>query len=84
MCQNEKIISCEVAYLPLGGKTADHIDEILDMISHSGLDFEVGTYRTIIKGGFDAVMALIKALYQKADAFGDFVIDVRLSNVCGY
>ena len=84
MCQNDKTISCEISYLPLEGRTNDRVDEMLSLITGSGLDYEIGHYRTILRGDMDAVMTLIQSLYKKADAFGRFVIDVRFSNACGY
>lgn len=84
MRKDEKTVSCEVSYLPLGGKTTEQIEEILSIITNSGIDYEIGYYRTILRGGMDDVMSLIKDLYDKADSFGDFVIDVRFSNTCGH
>lgn len=84
MCKTDQRISCEVSYLPLNGKTTEHIDEILNLITNSGIDYEIGYYRTILRGNMTAIMALIKNLYIKADTFGDFVLDVRFSNTCGY
>jgi len=84
MRKDEKAVSCEVSYLPLGGSTTEHIDEILQIITASGLDFEIGSYRTILRGSMSDITALIKKLYEKADGFGGFVLDVRFSNTCGY
>lgn len=84
MCKTDQRISCEVSYLPLNGKTTEHIDEILNLITYSGIDYEIGYYRTILRGDMTAIMTLIKNLYLKADTYGDFVLDVRFSNTCGY
>ena len=84
MCQDEKVISCEVSYLPLDGKTNGHIEEILSLITNSGLDYEIGYYRTILRGDMDDILSLIRVLYNKADGVGGFVLDVRFSNTCGH
>jgi uncharacterized protein YqgV (UPF0045/DUF77 family) len=97
MCQDDKAaaamrcgsvgspeIRCEISYLPLDGRTHAHIDEALGLIAASGLDYEIGAYRTMLRGSMDNIMALLKSLYTAADAHGRFVIDVRLSNTCGY
>ena len=83
MCKNEKVISCEISYLPLEGHTNDQVDAILVVIESSGLDYEIGSYRTVVRGSRAEVMALINALYEKGDSLGNFVMDVRLSNACG-
>lgn len=84
MRKDEKTVSCEVSYLPLSGKTTEQIEDILSVITNSGVDYEIGYYRTILRGSMDKVMSLITELYNKADSFGDFVIDVRFSNTCGH
>lgn len=83
MCKDEKIVVCEVSYLPLDGDTNVHIEDILDLITKSNVDYEIGSYRTILKGNINTIMELTKSMYQKADSLGSFVIDVRFSNTCG-
>ncbi len=83
MCQNAKAISCEISYLPLEGQTNDQVNTILKIIEESGLDYEIGNYRTVVRGSRSKVIALIDALYQKGDKLGQFVMDVRFSNACG-
>lgn len=84
MCKTHQRISCEVSYLPLNSKTTEHIDKILNLITNSGIEYEIGYYRTILRGDMTEILNLIKNLYVKADSFGDFVLDVRFSNTCGY
>lgn len=83
MCKDEKVISCEVSYLPLDSNTNSHIDTILDVIKQSGINYKIGSFRTILTGNIDDIMKLIKDIYNKAEEYGGFVIDIRMSNVCG-
>lgn len=83
MCKDEKVISCEISYLPLDSNTNSNVEAILDVIKQSGINYKIGSFRTILTGDFDDIMKLIKYIYNKAEIFGGFVIDVRMSNVCG-
>jgi uncharacterized protein YqgV (UPF0045/DUF77 family) len=83
MCQDEKVISCEVSYLPLGGDTNSNVESILDVIKSSDISYEIGSFRTILTGDMDAIMELIKKIYSAGEKHGGFVIDIRMSNVCG-
>jgi uncharacterized protein YqgV (UPF0045/DUF77 family) len=83
MCENEKVISCEVSYLPLDSNTNNNVDAILDVIKSSGVDYDIGSFRTILTGDMNDIMKLIKNIYHKAEQYGGFVIDIRMSNVCG-
>ena len=83
MCENEKILSCEISYLPLDNNTNEYIDQILDLIKNSGIEHTIGPFRTKLTGSIDPIMNLVKHLYIKADSLSNFVIDIRFSNICG-
>jgi len=56
---------------------------VLEIISASGLEYQVGAFSTSLTGDEGRVFALIREIYRAMEESCGFVLDVRLSNVCG-
>ena len=84
MCAVDKMISCEVAFTPLG--RSDYItcvDRVLGVIKASGLPCSVGDFSTAVKGEKEAVFGLVRGIYDEMEDECGIILDVKISNVCG-
>ena len=84
MCDMEKIIACQISYLPLRtDRVGEEVEKILSVIRNSGLECSIGVFATEIKGSKTQVFSLIQDIFEVAETEGQFVLDVKLSNICG-
>jgi len=84
MCAVEKIASCQISFAPLGN--IDYLIEIrkvLDIITNSGLENNIGILSTSIRGEKSRVLRLIMDIYEAMDDVCNFTMDVKISNLCG-
>ena len=80
----EKVVSCELAFLPIGeGDYGAAVDEVLSMVKNSGLEYSVGPMSTFLRGGRSDVWRLLSEVDAVMADRCKFVIDIRFSNVCG-
>lgn len=80
----EKVVSCEVAFLPIGeGNCAGEVDEVLGMIRKSGLEHSIGPMSTFLRGDREALWNLLSGIDSAMADRCRFVMDIRFSNVCG-
>ena len=78
------MISCSISFLPLGTELInEQVNHVLDIISQSGLQFEIGGMSTTLVGKVEEVSVLISEILNYADKETTFVLDVRYSNQCG-
>ena len=70
---------------PLGSETfLDEIEEALEIIRQSGLEYEIGSMSTIVKGPGSEVLALLERIAVTMDERGcRFSMPATLSNLCG-
>ena len=75
----------EEHWLPLGSETfLDEIEEALEIIRQSGLEYEIGSMSTIVKGPGSEVLALLERIAVTMDERGcRFSMPATLSNLCG-
>ena len=84
MCSVEKIIACQISYLPLRtDRIGEEVGKILSVIRNSGFECSIGVFATEIKGPKKQVFSLIQDIFEVAETEGQFVLDVKLSNICG-
>jgi uncharacterized protein YqgV (UPF0045/DUF77 family) len=53
------------------------------MLRNSGLEFKVSSFATEIKGSKAGVFSLIEDIFEIAESEGQFVLELKLSNICG-
>ena len=84
MCSVEKTMTCELSFLPIQAEDySAQVKKVLVMIKNSGLEHIVGDMSTTVKGDPQAVWSLVEAIYDFMYAQCRFVLDIRVSNVCG-
>ena len=84
MCGMEKIIACQISYVPvITDRIDEKVDKILTLIENSGLEWSKCLFATEIRGPKERVFSLIQEIYEEAEAEGQFILEVKLSNVCG-
>lgn len=87
MCGLEKgnIVSCEITYFPIDSNNyLDDINEVLDLIKDSGLDYDIGILSTTIKGEAKKVFNLISHIHEKMSSEDcNYTMNIMLSNICG-
>ena len=81
----EHWLSCQLTFCPLGSETfLDEIEEALEIIRQSGLEYEIGSMSTIVKGPGSEVLALLERIAVTMDERGcRFSMPATLSNLCG-
>ena len=80
----DKKIGCQMSYLPLGTENIEEkVEKILHMLRNSGLEFKVSSFATEIKGSKAEVFSLIEDIFEIAETEGQFVLELKLSNICG-
>jgi len=84
MCPLGKITACEISFVPVktSGGTG-HVTEVVELIKQSGLECRVGPMSTYVRGDRDKVFKLLEKIYTHMEGKCDFVISVRISNICG-
>ena len=84
MCGIEQIIACQISYLPLRtDRIGEEVKKILSVIQNSELECSIGVFATEIRGSKIQVFSLIRDIFDAAETEGQFVLDVKLSNICG-
>ncbi len=80
----EKTTTCQMSFLPIASKDyKEDIKRVLSLIEKSGLDYRTGEVSTTVKGNRDLIWVLIKDIYDEMDPGCRFVIDLKISNICG-
>jgi uncharacterized protein YqgV (UPF0045/DUF77 family) len=80
----DRKIACQISYLPLGTENIEEkVEKILHIIRNSGLEFKVNSFATEIKGSKAEVFSLIEDIFETAETESQFVLDLKLSNICG-
>ena len=84
MCSMEKIASCQLAFTPIVSDDyiAD-VNRVLEIISNSGLENEVGVLSTFVRGEKNRVLKLIADIYEEMDGVTNFSMDIKISNIFG-
>jgi|LGVF01.1.fsa_nt_gb uncharacterized protein YqgV (UPF0045/DUF77 family) len=84
MSQMDQVISVQISFLPLDDQQINlSVNNVLEIIEKSGLRYRVGLLSTEITGNKDSVMRLINEIVDYSVEHAKFVIDVKISNVCG-
>ena len=84
MPDTDKKIGCQMSYLPLGTENIEEkVEKILHMLRDSGLEFKISSFATEIKGSKAEVFSLIEDIFETAETESQFVLDLKLSNICG-
>jgi len=80
----EKIASCQLAFTPIvSDDYMGDVNRVLEIISNSGLENEVGVLSTFVRGEKNRVLKLIADIYEEMDGITNFSIDIKISNICG-
>jgi len=84
MCGMEKIVACQISYVPvITDRINEKVEKILALIRESGLEYSTGIFATELRGPKKGVFSLVEDIFEAAEAEGQFVLEVKLSNVCG-
>ncbi|MGB9770379.1 MAG: YkoF family thiamine/hydroxymethylpyrimidine-binding protein [Candidatus Kapaibacteriota bacterium] len=80
----EKIISGEVSFIPI--ETANYLDDVenvIEIIKRSGLDYEINSFSTIIRGNKSKIFETLQQIFETMETRTKFVLVVKISNTCG-
>lgn len=76
--------TCQISFLPLASKDyKEDIKRVLSLIENSGLYSLTGEVSTTVKGNRDLIWVLIKDIYEEMHPGCRFVIDLKISIICG-
>ncbi|MGI9861884.1 YkoF family thiamine/hydroxymethylpyrimidine-binding protein [Moorella naiadis] len=78
------MIACQLSLYPLGTAAySSVIKEAVAVLAETGVEVEVNSMSTIIRGEEEAVWRAVRKLFQVAAARGEVVLNVTVSNRCG-
>jgi len=84
MCPVEEILSCQIAFLPIGTpEYLETIKRVLEIIKESPIHCEFGTMSTTVKGEERRIWELLSRICNEMGPQCKFVMDLKVSNVCG-
>lgn len=85
MCPMEKIATCQIAFAPIDSRNGynNDIKKVIEIIKSSQLEIAVGLLATTVKGNKNQIFELIKNIYNGLEHDCGFVMDIKISNVCG-
>ena len=84
MFKMDQIVTSQISFLPLEDQQVNlSVNNILKIIKNSGLKYRVGLLSTEITGNKESVMKLINEIVEYSINHAQFVIDIKISNVCG-
>jgi len=59
------------------------VQKVIDIIESFNLEFKVGLLSTEIKGTSSEIMRLINEIVDYSNKHSKFVLDIKISNICG-
>ena len=84
MCGMEKIIACQISYVPvITDRIDEKVEKILSLIENSGLEWSTSLFATEIKGPKTLIFSLLQEIFEGAEKEGQFILEIKLSNICG-
>lgn len=84
MNQKEKQASCQIAFTPIESSNyKKEISKVIDIIKGSGLEYEIGIMSTVVTSDKSKIMKLIDDIFENMNNVCGFVMDVKISNICG-
>ncbi len=83
--EKTNLISCQITYFPIDSKEyLDEINQVLELIKKSGLDYDIGMISTTIKGDSEKVFSLITNIHKRMSSGNcNYTMNVMISNICG-
>ncbi|RQD70487.1 MAG: hypothetical protein D5S00_04020 [Tindallia sp. MSAO_Bac2] len=81
----DRFISCQIQYVPLKTLETDNdVQQVLEIISNSGLEYQVGSMTTQIRGKAEEVFGLLQLIEKKmTENNRRFTMNTIISNDCG-
>lgn len=87
MCPVEKVgtVSCQISYFPIASKNyIEEIDQVLDCIKKSSLEYKIEDLSTSIKGESSKVFELLRTIDQvMTNNDYHYTMSLLISNICG-
>lgn len=84
MCPVEKVTTCQITFIPIATEDyKEDVNNVLALIAKSGMDHQVGDVSTTIKGDRQKIWELVSKIYEEMDNKCKFVLDLKISNLCG-
>lgn len=85
MCSLDKIASCQIAFAPIESNKGylQDIKKVLALIEGSQLEVDVGMLSTTVRGNKEKIFKLIEDIYDGLEHDCGFILDIKISNVCG-
>lgn len=69
MCTVGEIAACQITFIPVG--SGDYLENTIGILS------------TVVRGEKNEILKLITDLYNSMDSICSFVMDIKISNLCG-
>ena len=81
----ERMISCQISYFPIDSNDyLGEVDQVLELIKKSDLEYNVDVLSTTIKGGAQKIFKLLSMIDQEmSDHHYHYTMSILISNTCG-
>ena len=84
MSEMDKVITCQISFLSLGNEKVDlAVKKVIDIIESFNVNVRVGLLSTEIKGPSSEILKLIQEIVSYSNKHSKFVLDIKISNICG-
>lgn len=84
MCTMGKIVSCEIAFIPIVSEDyITDVKKVLEIIKSYDVEYDIGILSTTIRGDKNKIHGLLVKIFNEMDEKCKFTMDIKLSNVCG-
>jgi len=80
----EKIISCEISFIPIQSENyKNDVDRVIEIISSYKLEYQVGLLSTTVRGNKEIIFEMLQRISDKMYDKVKFTMVLKISNECG-
>lgn len=80
----EKIMSCEISFIPIQSENyKNDVDRVIEIISSYKLEYQVGLLSTTVKGNKEIIFEMLQQICEKMYDKVKFTMVLKISNECG-
>ena len=84
MLPMEKIISCEISFIPIQSENyKNDVDRVIEIISSYKLEYQVGLLSTTVRGNKEIIFEMLQRISDKMYDKVKFTMVLKISNECG-
>lgn len=80
----EKLISSEISFIPIGTSNyIEDVEKVIEVIKQCEIEYEINAFSTIIRGEKSKVFQVLRSIFDTMENTSKFVLVIKISNTCG-